>query len=765
MEFEFAQNNTTIKLPILKLGEYEIWVIRIKQYFQVQVYALWEVIENGNSWVSVPQTTQKNGVSVTKMLVLVTAEEKINKKNDVKAKSLLLMDLPNEHQHTFSQYNEAKTITTTSKLLKQDVKKSVGTSIGAQNMAFMTAPSTSSTNDVNTANLAYEDSTVSRNVNTASPQVSTSNFSDNAMTGHKIFINANDTAGYDKSKVECFNWHKMGHFARECRAQRNQDGHFRNQDNTRKQGNNEDTSSKAMLAIDAATYKRGLATVEEQLVTHKKNEVVFSEEVAVLKRDVACKEYEINVLKTKFEKGKPQNDDKGFINSGCSRHMTGNIAYLSYFKEFDGGYVKFGGGANSGRIFGKGTLKTDSLDFENDVEYGTHNENDDKDKSEDDSSPKEVNVVRQHVNTAILEVNTGRFELNTVDPSLNTASSSDPHSPTDMFKLGASDTLEATHFEFFSDRDAPEVDLGNIHNSYGVPTTSHTRIHKDHPIKNMIGEVQSIVQTRRMTKPTSEKGFLSVVYEEKTHAIGTKWDFRNKKDERGIVIRNKPRLVAQGHRQEEGIDYDEVFALVARIKAIRLFLSYASFMGFLVYQINVKSAFLHGTIEEEVYVTQPPGFKDPDHPDKIYKDKYVHEILKKINYSDVKSASTLVDLEKPLVTDRDANNVDVHLYRSMIGSLMYLTASRPDIMFAVGDEAVHKEWGDRMERAAATASSLEVVVSGAKIQFGDVEAQTRFKAASKQFNDPPLLGVNTLGCGEDSIKLKELMYFCTKLSE
>ncbi|GJU59437.1 putative ribonuclease H-like domain-containing protein [Tanacetum coccineum] len=218
-------------------------------------------------------------------------------------------------------------------------------------------------------------------------------------------------------------------------------------------------------------------------------------------------------------------------------------------------------------------------------------------------------------------------------------------------------------------------------------------------------------------------------------AIGTKWVFRNKKDERGIMIRNKARLVAQGHRQEEGIDYEEVFAPVARIEAIRLFLAYASFMGFLVYQMDVKSAFLYGTIKEEVYVTQPLGFKDPDHPNKVYKvyvddiifgstnkelctgfeklmkdkfqmssmgeltfflglqvqqkedeifisqDKYVAEILKKFNYSDVKSASTPVDLEKPLVKDRDADDVDVHLYRSMVGSLMYLTASRPDIMF------------------------------------------------------------------------------------
>ncbi|GKD10142.1 uncharacterized mitochondrial protein-like protein [Tanacetum coccineum] len=115
--------------------------------------------------------------------------------------------------------------------------------------------------------------------------------------------------------------------------------------------------------------------------------------------------------------------------------------------------------------------------------------------------------------------------------------------------------------------------------------------------------------------------------------------------------------------------------------------------------MDVKSAFLYGTIKEQVYVTQLPEFKDPDHPDKVYKvvkalyglhqaprecqDKYVAEILKKLYYTDVKSASTPVDLEKPLVKDGDVDDVDVHLYRSMIGSLMYLTASRLDIMFAV----------------------------------------------------------------------------------
>ncbi|GKC63185.1 putative ribonuclease H-like domain-containing protein [Tanacetum coccineum] len=269
--------------------------------------------------------------------------------------------------------------------------------------------------------------------------------------------------------------------------------------------------------------------------------------------------------------------------------------------------------------------------------------------------------------------------------------------------------------------------------------------------------------------------------------IGTKWVYRNKRDERGVVVRNKARLVAQGYTQEEGIDYDEVFAPVARIEAIRLFLAFASFMGFIVYQMDVKSAFLYGTIDEEVYVSQPPGFVDPDHPKKVYKvvkalyglhqaprawyatlstflekhgykrgtidktlfikrnkkdimlvqvyvddiifgstkkswcdefealmksrfqmssmgeltfflglqvkqnkegifisqDKYVAEILKKFDLVNVKTALTPMETKVALTKDEEAVDVDVHLYRSMIGSLMYLTASRPDIMYAV----------------------------------------------------------------------------------
>ncbi|GJZ52077.1 putative ribonuclease H-like domain-containing protein [Tanacetum coccineum] len=388
-----------------------------------------------------------------------------------------------------------------------------------------------------------------------------------------------------------------------------------------------------------------------------------------------------------------------------------------------------------------------------------------------------------------------------------------------------------------------EADMNNLDAFMPVSPIPTTRVHKDHPVEQIIGDLNSAPQTRRMTKNLEEHGLFSSVQQRTNHKdfqnclfacflsqvepkkviqalqdpswieamqdellqfklqkvwtlvdlpngkrpIGTKWVFRNKKDERGIVIKNKARLVAQGYTQEEGIDYDEVFAPVARIEAIRLFLAYASFKDFVVYQMDVKSAFLYGKIEEEVYVCQPPGFEDPDFPDRVFKvekalyglhqaprawyetlsinmldngfqrgtidktlfirrdkgdillvqvyvddiifgstkkslciefeklmhkkfqmssmgeltfflglqvkqkedrifisqDKYVTEILKKFSFTDVKTASTPMETQNPLLKDEDGEEVDVHLYRLMIDSLMYLTSSRPNIMFAV----------------------------------------------------------------------------------
>ncbi|GJU55681.1 hypothetical protein Tco_1229395 [Tanacetum coccineum] len=455
-----------------------MWVIRIKQYFQVQDYALWEVINNGNSWVSVPQTAQKNGTSVIKMSVPVTTEEKTNKKNELKARSLLLMALPNEHQLTFSQYSDAKTmfaaietrfrvwmnkadIETISiddlynnfKIIEQDVKKSVGASSGAQNLAFMTASSTSSTNDVNTANPTYKVSTANPNINIPCPQVSTTNFSDNTVyafmvenpngsnllqkdlkqiheddleamdlkwqlsllsmrakryfqrTGKKIFINANDTAGYDKSSIV---------------FQLSQDG-------TLCQGNVEHQEQRESVFL--------AAMAEEQVQTNMAL-MAFSDSEA--KAVNTARPKAVNTARPKaVNTARPHsavvnavrvnhaNVVKASACFGIRDHKL-NSASITLKKPQT---LKHEADPPSStellenlmQDVGNGKPKS-AADDQKHVEDGPYNESVEKDKSEDDSSPKEVNVVGQHVNTASPKDNTGRFKLNTVDPSVNTAS-------------------------------------------------------------------------------------------------------------------------------------------------------------------------------------------------------------------------------------------------------------------------------------------------------------------------------------------------------
>ncbi|GKC42496.1 putative ribonuclease H-like domain-containing protein, partial [Tanacetum coccineum] len=224
------------------------------------------------------------------------------------------------------------------------------------------------------------------------------------------------------------------------------------------------------------------------------------------------------------------------------------------------------------------------------------------DQERHENSTQNVNAAGPSINTASINVNTGSLNINTISPTVTTA------------------PLEAK-CDFFGDE--IEIDMSNITTTYLVPSTPNTRIHKDHSLDHVIGDVQSGVQTRRMIKDYNmnkeepKKTLVDLPYGKR--AIGTKWVYRNKKDERGIVIRNKTRLVAQGYTQEEGIDYDEIFAPVARIEAIRLFLAYASFKDFVVYQMDVKSAFLYGKIEEEVYVCQPLVFEDQEFTNKVYK--------------------------------------------------------------------------------------------------------------------------------------------------
>ncbi|GJX54708.1 putative ribonuclease H-like domain-containing protein, partial [Tanacetum coccineum] len=267
-----------------------------------------------------------------------------------------------------------------------------------------------------------------------------------------------------------------------------------------------------------------------------------------------------------------------------------------------------------------------------------------------------------NINIASLTVNASSIEDNAVDENIDYGRTNDPN---------IHDLEEISRFSDVED-DGAEANITNLDTHIPISPIPTTRIHKDHPVEQIIGDIHSAPQTRRMTKSVTEHAmfkepkkvvqalkdprWIEAMQEELLQfklqkvwtlvelpngkrALETKWVFRNKKDERDIVIKNKAILVAQRYTQQEGIDYDEVFAPVARIEAIRLFLAYASFKDFVVYRMDVKSAFLYGKIEEEVYVYQPPGFEDPNF------------LIESIN--DVKTASTPMETHKPLLKDAD----------------------------------------------------------------------------------------------------------------
>ncbi|GKC48185.1 putative ribonuclease H-like domain-containing protein [Tanacetum coccineum] len=423
--------------------------------------------------------------------------------------------------------------------------------------------------------------------------------------------------------------------------------------------------------------------------------------------------------------------DKGVIDSGCSRHMTGNKSYLSDYEEIDGGFVAFGGNPKGGKITGKDGSLFDSSpkNTSNDEPQPSGNAGKKDDDGIDNQewpkiSSQDVNTVGPSINTASTNTNIGSLNINIVHPSVTTA------------------PLEATHADFFGDE--TELDMSNITNTYLVLTTPSTRIHKDNSLDHVI---RNVYRTQE-GNPSIKRSKLDRSYARRASAI----QITTSLDIGGFTLWRE-----------------------------------ASFKDFVVYHMDVKSAFLYGKIEEEVYVCQPPGFEDPEFPDKVYKvekalyglhqaprawyetlstyllddgfqrgqidktlfikriksdillvqvyvddiifrytkkelcidfeklmhmkfqmssmgeltfflglqvtqkddgifisqDKYVDEILKTFGFLTVKTASTPMVTSKPLLKDAEAEDVDVHLYRSMIGLLMYLTASRPDIMIVV----------------------------------------------------------------------------------
>ncbi|GJQ99791.1 putative ribonuclease H-like domain-containing protein [Tanacetum coccineum] len=567
-----------------------------------------------------------------------------------------------------------------------------------------------------------------------------------------------------------------------------------------------------------------------------------------------------------LDHGNPQQDlkNKGVIDSGCSRHMTGNRSYLTDYEEIDGGFVAFGGNSKGGKITGKGKIRTGKLDFEDvyfvkelkfnlfsvsqmcdkknsvlftDTEcvvlspdFKLTNESHvllkvpRKDKYSTNSKAfivfnSRTRIVKENLHVQFSE-NTPNiagsrpnwlFDIDALTKSMNynpvvignqfngnagtkacndadskcspdaglkpsreeeKKDAEDPRNEdSEVPKVNVVDpktSIELPNYQnmpelediVYSDDDEDVGVEANMNNLDAFMPVSHiptTRIHKDHPVDQIIGDLNSA--SNKKNDKELERTWFAYIKGSKLDLpngkrdIGTKWVYRNKKEERGIVIKNKARLVAQGYTQEEGIDYDEVFAPVAKIEAIRLFLAYVSFKDFVVYQMDVKNfpdrvykvekalyglhqdprawyetlstylldnRFQRGKIDKNLFIRRVKsdillvqvyvddiifgftkkslciefekmmhkkfqmssmgeltfflGLQVKQKEDRIFisQDKYVTEILKKFGFTDVKTASTPMETHKPLLKDANGKDVDEHLYRSMIGSLIYL---------------------------------------------------------------------------------------------
>ncbi|GJZ32209.1 putative ribonuclease H-like domain-containing protein [Tanacetum coccineum] len=1053
-----------------------MWSLRIEQYFQVQDYALWDIIENGNLFKPVAQTTTNaDGTSTLLIPGHVTTEEKAQKKNDVKARSMLLMALPNEHLMTFNQYKDAKTLFAAiqTRFGGNDATKKTQKTLPKQMYENFSAPSTESLDSIFNRlqkivsqlailgeNISQEDLNLNFLRSLPSewnthvvvwrnkPDLDTMSF-DDLYNNFKII---EQELGYDKSKVEYFNCHKMGHFARECRGPRNQDSRNKNQDSSRGTVNVEENFfSMAMESLDAPMVKKLMLDdkLEKKTIFPTAAKIEFvrpkQQEKPVRKPVKYAEMYRSQSLRGNQrnwnnQKSQQLGSDFVMFNKACfvcgsfdhvqdhcnyhqrervvSRNNHTRVNYndtakqahpsahrnivpravlmktglrplntahpkkLKVYSALDSKWVihkkkikedtvTFGGGSHKeGKITGKGTLKTGKLDFEDvyfvkELQFNLFSVSQMCDKknsvlftdtgcfvlspdfkladesqvllkvprknnmysvdiknivpkecltwkatqsllftwvfflaTKDETSgilksfiteieklvdkkvkiircdngtefknkvmrhrmmdqsgclilvvqPKSMNYVPVIAGTNFNDLVGTKESIDVGQSSKETGSSQDyilmpltqgvntarPSNNTEpyMFSLGDNATLEATYTDFFGDE--TEVDMSNITATYLVPSTPNTRIHKDHSLDHVIGNVQSGVLTRRMTKTTNKQGFISAVYEGKSHedlhtclfacflsqedlkkviqalkdpswieamqeellqfklqqvwtlmdlphgkrAIGTKWVYRNKKDERGIVIRNKARLVAQGYTQEEGIDYDEVFALVARIEAIRLFLAYASFKDF--------------------------GFEDPEFPDRVYKVEKALYGLHQAPRAWYETLSTyLLDngfqrgqIDKTLFIKRV--NSDILLVQVYVDDIIF--GSTKNILCTEFEKLMHKKFQmssmgmhlllsvlvnavrHTLTTASATAKA-KIVIGEVQIQaLADrkkvivIETSVRRALLLKDAEEPitdeaaneehvPIHSNDPLLSGEDGLKLNELMELCTNLSQ
>ncbi|GJW05633.1 putative ribonuclease H-like domain-containing protein [Tanacetum coccineum] len=713
MEARTTSTTLTARLSILNPGEYDLWLMRIEQYFLMTDYSLWEVILNGNKVLkrTVGETEQEYEPTTT--------EEKQDRRNEI----------TNINNNSNNNTNEA------------------------HNTNYGVSATHTQSNPTSRDNLKEMDLTNGY----ACLTIRARRFI--KRTGRKLDVNG-QRVGFDRSKVECYNCHKnngIEGYEWSYQAEEEHPTNFALMAHTSSGSSSSSDSEDETSGI----LKTFITEIENQL--DYKVKVIRSDNGTEFKNSVMNQFCEMkgtrdNIVAGQAEK-KIEPEHEYILIPFCTTDPL--ISQGPKDSEEDAG-VK----------------PTEMVESKASYKDG---------KDEQDSRSEFERLLQQEKQTehpnSTNSINTVSTPVSTAEPS---STNDAPSSP-----VNAAKTSEEHLFEQFSpfknafalphvpnvfsiddtgifgnaydDEDVgAEADLNNLETTMNVSPIPTTRIDKDHPKDQIIGDLNSAIQTRRMTKISDEhamepKKVIQALedpswieaMQEELLKFQLQKVFRNKKDERGIVVRNKARLVTQGYAQEECIDYDEVFAPVARIEAISFedphFLDKVYKVEKALYGLHqaprawyetlstylIENGFRRGTIDNTLFIKKDKGdillvqmyvddiifgstkkslcdeFKGLMHKrfqmssmreltfflglqvqwkeDEIFisQDKYVAKILKKFDFATVKTASTPIETNKVLVKDKEAKGVDVHLYRSMIRSLMYLTDFRPDIMFAV----------------------------------------------------------------------------------
>nr|GEV45878.1 copia protein [Tanacetum cinerariifolium] len=653
-----------VKLPVLNPNEFELWKIRIEQYFLMTNYALWEVILNGDS---PPLTRPVDGIEKT--YPPTTTEEKLAKKNELKAKGTLLMALPNKHQLIFNSYKTAMSLMEAIEkrfrgnkeskkvqkiLLKQQYENFNGTSLegldqihdrlqklinqleiqrnyfskrsksevyeaevmgsssttqNTHNIAFVSSNNTNSTNKaVNTAHgvSANSSKTNASNLPNVDSLSDTMIYSFFASQSNSPQLDNEDLKQIDPddleeivlkwTKVDCYNFHRRGNFMPPKPDLVFTDEYVVSESVTCLPGIAKSKGPTSNVFNKAHSYVR---RPFNKFTTSKKSN--FTQTVNTVKGNVTTVGSRAVVSD---KKGNEANVVKASAYTECvflspnfklidESQVVLKVPRKNNIYSVDLRNVAPSGGRKPAlsfmRPFGCPVTILNTLDHLGNHTNGNAGSKSSEDEVANDAGKKSTEVPRKK-----------KFEQESKR----------------LFGQG-----EAANINNTNRLNNVSLPINVVISSFTTMDPGRERTQRNKfenlPTDPLMPDLEDTIDTRIFSDAYDDevKGVVANFNNLKL----TTFVYRNKKDERGIVVRNKARLVAQGHTQEEGINYDEVFYLVDRIKEIRLSLAYASFMGFIMYQMDVKSAFLYGTIEEEVYVCQPPSFKDPYFPNKVYK--------------------------------------------------------------------------------------------------------------------------------------------------